>query len=61
MGTNSLTNWQSNGSIQRKVRKVQSHPSFKDNSKSADGDLAVLTMGKYLNIFVISHSYFENK
>lgn len=44
MGTNSLTNWQSNGSIQRKVRKVQSHPSFKDNSKSADGDLAVLTM-----------------
>lgn len=46
MGTNSLENWNSNGATTRRAADVKVHPAFKENSKSAHGDLAIITMDR---------------
>ncbi|XP_057652014.1 serine protease gd-like [Diorhabda carinulata] len=46
MGTNSLENWNNNGAITRRAIDVKVHPAFKENSKSAHGDLAIITMDR---------------
>uniref|UniRef100_A0A6P7FVC9 Serine protease gd-like n=1 Tax=Diabrotica virgifera virgifera TaxID=50390 RepID=A0A6P7FVC9_DIAVI len=44
MGTNDLENWNSNGAVTRKARRVDVHPFFMQNSKSAHGDIAIISM-----------------
>ncbi|CAG9833120.1 unnamed protein product [Diabrotica balteata] len=46
MGTNNLDNWNSNGAVTRKARRVDVHPSFMENSKSAHGDIAVISLDR---------------
>lgn len=50
LGRNDLTHWATNGAITRGASKVQCHPYFKQNSKSAHGDMAVITLGKNQNM-----------
>ncbi|XP_028128449.1 serine protease gd-like isoform X2 [Diabrotica virgifera virgifera] len=44
MGTNDLENWNSNGAVTRKARRVDVHPFFMKNPKSAHGDIAIILM-----------------
>ncbi|XP_028128445.1 serine protease gd [Diabrotica virgifera virgifera] len=46
MGTNNLDNWNSNGAVTRKARRVDVHPSFMQNSKSAHGDIAIISVDR---------------
>ncbi|XP_028138703.2 serine protease gd-like isoform X1 [Diabrotica virgifera virgifera] len=46
MGTNNLDNWNSNGAVTRKAKRVDVHPSFIENSESAHGDIAIILMDR---------------
>ncbi|KAJ8958023.1 hypothetical protein NQ318_002027 [Aromia moschata] len=47
-GKNDLSHWATNGAITRGAVKVQVHPYFLENWKSAHGDVAVVTLDKPL-------------
>ncbi|KAJ8921253.1 hypothetical protein NQ315_013725 [Exocentrus adspersus] len=50
LGKNDLTHWATNGAITRGATRVQCHPYFQENSKSAHGDIAVITLNKPVEI-----------
>lgn len=48
MGTKDLTKWKQNGAVTRKAKSVHVHPDFMKDFKSANADVALITLGKYL-------------
>lgn len=48
LGNNDLSRWATNGAVARSASKVMVHPEFKNNPNSANADIALITLSKYL-------------